>query len=517
MLGQRFLPTSYQAKLYQMDYDKHQRRLDQINKTSKSVAEEKEEFFRSTFTESRSRHQKFQTSEKLISIDKTNQVLLDKLVKISRNQKPPLFKTTTNWPSHPGTLNTGFRKKQLEKIAQENEAMAKRLITQQGSVNRRKLDQDFEKHLEFSKNVQKINSPKIDKLLPIRSPKSQETPKGFKVRRKKAAKKNSASVQMEGTKIDGEPTEETQSKEYIPTTQSQADVHQNESENLEKTQQAEENDMTAVSKDVETENKEAETDKEAVADNQVQADNKDAADGEVKSVVKETAEAEAEEQEEERDGFVPPQEVNGDKSERTQENKSQVSTHRTKRSGTVQPPSNFEKSRINSTRKGSTSNADAKDDKAKSTTREAAQIQTNRSKNEMDKSQLDKSTLKSERKGSPTPSQNQNQNQSFNQSQVQTQRKSPQLENESARGQTVGETPNQTDANEQIEESNQGEAQASVQRSTKEKEVEEEERIATEEKQEETARSTQQQAVVSERKQEEQEPQKEVSAERGTS
>ena len=79
-----------------------------------------------------------------------------------------------NW-TNPKTLNTYYRKRQLEKIAHENESFAKRLISQyfsqgmqkislyrNGSINVKKLDDDFHNHLTYKKQVQKVvlTSPK---------------------------------------------------------------------------------------------------------------------------------------------------------------------------------------------------------------------------------------------------------------------------------------------------------------------------------------------------------------------
>lgn len=86
-------------------------------------------------------------------------------------KQPPLT-NLKSWNGHPGTLNTFYRKRELERIAAENESFARRLISQyclqssfnligvrQGSFNRKQLDQDFEKHQGLVKLVQKVTSP----------------------------------------------------------------------------------------------------------------------------------------------------------------------------------------------------------------------------------------------------------------------------------------------------------------------------------------------------------------------
>jgi len=52
--------------------------------------------------------------------------------------------------------------------------MAKRLISQKGSFNRKKLDVEFEKHQDMVKKVQKMGSPKLEKLPALSSPKAKE-------------------------------------------------------------------------------------------------------------------------------------------------------------------------------------------------------------------------------------------------------------------------------------------------------------------------------------------------------
>jgi len=222
MLGQRFLLTSYQKKLYEVDYQKHMKRLDEIQKAAKKKQDEERELaWRSSFNDQHHKFLNFQTNEKVACIDKDNQVLLDKLVKISRNQKPPLF-TQSSWTSHPGTLNTPYRKKELERIAAENEAMAKRLISQQGSVNRKKLKVEFQKHQDLVKQVQKITSPKAnEKLSPLKSPKSGEE-KAFKIKKKKKNNSIHKKAEEEATVEKQEETDQNKTEEAHPVAEAPA-------------------------------------------------------------------------------------------------------------------------------------------------------------------------------------------------------------------------------------------------------------------------------------------------------
>lgn len=207
MLGPRYVLTSYQKKLFDMDYEKHKKRLNVIQGGRRKINEDKDKEFRQTFSDLQSKHSLFKSVEKISTIDKTNQLLLDKLVKISKNQKPNLYKTVS-WSSHPGTLNTNFRKRELEKIALENESMAKRLISQHGSVNIKRLEVDFEKHREFGRNVQKVASPTQSAKLPaIQSPKATESPKKRQKKKSKVPeekKEDLVAVTHETQSVEGE-------------------------------------------------------------------------------------------------------------------------------------------------------------------------------------------------------------------------------------------------------------------------------------------------------------------------
>jgi len=215
MHGPRYVLTSYQKKLQEMDYEKHMKRLESIKKPSaKLTVKEKDKEYRSTLGEFRAKHIKFHINERIAEIDKDNQTLLNKLVKISRSQKPPLFdSTTTNYWTNPKTLNTYYRKRELEKIAHENESFAKRLISQNGSISVKRLDDDFGKHLEFKKQVQKVVlSPKtVPTLSPVRSPKNTEKEgkaRSFKIKKKRKNKKNKLAINQ---------TVETQQQQTLET------------------------------------------------------------------------------------------------------------------------------------------------------------------------------------------------------------------------------------------------------------------------------------------------------------
>ena len=87
--------------------------------------------------EDRKKTKEFLTNEKNITINKDNQILLNKLVEISSGKwssvaPAPLKKApvqrTKSVKNGPTSLNMGVRKRETERIEKENHAFAKRLF-----------------------------------------------------------------------------------------------------------------------------------------------------------------------------------------------------------------------------------------------------------------------------------------------------------------------------------------------------------------------------------------------------
>ena len=51
----------------------------------------------------------------------------------------------------PKSLNMGYRKKETDRIENENHAFAKRLFDKQANLNKKKLDQEYKDHLKYKK------------------------------------------------------------------------------------------------------------------------------------------------------------------------------------------------------------------------------------------------------------------------------------------------------------------------------------------------------------------------------
>lgn len=107
----------------------------------------------------RKKTKEFLTNEKNITINKDNQILLNKLVEISsgkwssvapapkRNQSVKVKNNVSG--SGPSSLNMGLRKRETERIEKENHAFAKRLFNKQAVLNKKNLDKEWKNHLTY--------------------------------------------------------------------------------------------------------------------------------------------------------------------------------------------------------------------------------------------------------------------------------------------------------------------------------------------------------------------------------
>ena len=93
----------------------------------------------------------FRNNEKNIEIDRENKKLLSKLVEISSGKLCTVKKEKDPNVPGPKSLNLGYRKRETERIEQENHAFAKRLFDKQANLSKRKLEEDFKNHLKYKK------------------------------------------------------------------------------------------------------------------------------------------------------------------------------------------------------------------------------------------------------------------------------------------------------------------------------------------------------------------------------
>jgi len=215
MLGGRHLPTAIQLINQENELYKHHKKLEEIHRglDKRKKVLDKDTQTKAKLFETRERGLKFHNSEKQFAIEKDNELLLGRLVEISRKKKPNLFpaKNTKIEAALPKSLHGPSRRKEKDRIAMENEAFARRLLSQQPSFNRRKLEVDFEKHQSRVKNMQKlvVYSPRKIKLPPLRTtdfekPKSNEGKRAEK--QKRPTKKNEIPEVDEAKEVDERKT-----------------------------------------------------------------------------------------------------------------------------------------------------------------------------------------------------------------------------------------------------------------------------------------------------------------------
>lgn len=107
----------------------------------------------------RKKTKEFLTNEKNITINKDNQILLNKLVEISSGKwssVAPAPRRANNRNKSvkvkgPTSLNMGIRKRETERIEKENHAFAKRLFDKQAVLNKKELDKDWAGHIKYKK------------------------------------------------------------------------------------------------------------------------------------------------------------------------------------------------------------------------------------------------------------------------------------------------------------------------------------------------------------------------------
>jgi len=232
MQGPRNLPTSIQLHYHENDLLKHYKKLTEIHKTESKKKIDVEVGNKSKMIESREKTLKFHNSEKALNIEKENELLLGKLVEISRKKKPNLLpgKAENN---HPGTLNGPSRRKEKDRIAMENEAFARRLLSQQPSFNRKKLEVEYGKHNDRVKHMSKMVgfSPRKIRLPPLR--KEDFTLDEKKDHKESGKKKNP--VQEREVIVEEDEKREVEEKEKEKITKEQKDKE--EAEKAEKEEQ----------------------------------------------------------------------------------------------------------------------------------------------------------------------------------------------------------------------------------------------------------------------------------------
>jgi len=104
------------------------------------------------------KNKEFMTNERNLVVNRDNQVLLNKLVEISSGKWSQVKKEKESGMNigGPKSLNVGYRKRETERIEKENHAFAKRLFDKQSNFSKKKLDVEYQNHLKYRKQIQKL-------------------------------------------------------------------------------------------------------------------------------------------------------------------------------------------------------------------------------------------------------------------------------------------------------------------------------------------------------------------------
>jgi hypothetical protein len=173
---------------------------------------------KSILKENKNKTQKFIKNEKNAEINRENQILLNKLVEISNGKwssvsKPAPKKVKKAGPTKK-SLNYERRKKEFERIERENMAIAQRLFNKQGSISKKKMDEEYKVHRKYKKQIQKaegVKSKKKGKLAP--GEERKEHPEDGEAVPEEPAQEADVSKDAQEAKSPAEPAKEETAKE----------------------------------------------------------------------------------------------------------------------------------------------------------------------------------------------------------------------------------------------------------------------------------------------------------------
>ena len=97
---------------------------------------------------------------KKLEIVRDNKALLNKLTHIT-NRKSDLTVSHSDFAKNIKSLNLPYRKKEAQRIDNENAKIAKRLFKQKAQINKKKLDKDFEKFKKYRSLLSKSRLLKL--------------------------------------------------------------------------------------------------------------------------------------------------------------------------------------------------------------------------------------------------------------------------------------------------------------------------------------------------------------------
>jgi len=161
--GLRYVCSNTQLRIIERDHSIHQRKLQNIHVNEKRIKTKAHEpNISAKVGQMHLTNMKFVNNERFNAIDKDNQLLLHKLVDISKKKSNYGFvKPTTRQGK---SLHAPYRKKEMVRIATENEAFAKRLLKQNSTFNLKKIHTDYKKHQDLLNSMTKRASTSTLKM-----------------------------------------------------------------------------------------------------------------------------------------------------------------------------------------------------------------------------------------------------------------------------------------------------------------------------------------------------------------
>eukprot|EP00347_Sterkiella_histriomuscorum_P003377 403364530 len=166
MYGRNYIEKDIGLDLYRKKcLDLHMKKLQNIKTKNKKIEIKKVEEVMVRKNEEKQRNFEFIKSEKEIEVNRNNKKLLEKLVEISKGKHlsveafQPITHSvsTTNIEGfRPKSLNIVSRKKESQKIEEDNFKFAKRLFESQGLISAKEMKQQFKDHVKIKKQVRKL-------------------------------------------------------------------------------------------------------------------------------------------------------------------------------------------------------------------------------------------------------------------------------------------------------------------------------------------------------------------------
>jgi len=151
MKGYMYPPTLTQLKTLEKEQLRHQKKLELIQSANRFG-----KLRESSSTLSMRVTAKPISIERASAIERENNALLTKLVDITKKKA-----TVSSRGSNTGylkSLHAPFRKREMDRISAENEALAKRILSQQSNLGQKTFTDSFKKHQVLVSQIKKVGT-----------------------------------------------------------------------------------------------------------------------------------------------------------------------------------------------------------------------------------------------------------------------------------------------------------------------------------------------------------------------